>query len=231
MKLVLPLLVPVLLLAQKTGGSDAKWMLTFADEFEKSDLDLSKWSPHDPLGRPNAPRSQEQALEAIEIGDGHLRIIARSGRAAAGTITTFGKFAQMYGRFEIRCNVPTGRGLRPRFRLLPIPLGQLPGIDVFETTGSAPSTVSFANHWGTEQTERSFGDSFAVAGLSTGFHTFAIEWDKDKIVWFVDGKEKFRSLDGVAHQPMFLELDLAAAEAAGLPGSFDIDYIHVYQRN
>jgi hypothetical protein len=40
MKLVLPLLVPVLLLAQKTGGSDAKWMLTFADEFEKSDLYL-----------------------------------------------------------------------------------------------------------------------------------------------------------------------------------------------
>jgi len=210
MKFLLPLLIPVLLLAQKTEDRKPKWILTFADEFNGSDLDFSKWSPHDPLRHALVP-----APDSLEIGDGYLHIVSSSG-----VITTFGTFAQMYGRFEIRCRVPAERGLRPTFRLLPIPLGHLPAIDVFETTDSAPSTVSFANHWGTEQTQRSFGDSFPVPDPSAGFHTFAIEWDRDKVVWFVDGKEKFRSLDGIAHQPMFLEL----------AGSFDVDYIRVYQR-
>ena len=102
-------------------------------------------------------------------------------------------------------------------------------------------TTSFANDWGTEQTRRSFGDSFPAPDLSAGFHTIAIEWDQDKILWSIDGKDKFQSLDGVPRQSMFLALELAVGGGAGslssrtpdastpFPASFDIDYIRVYQ--
>ena len=125
---------------------------------------------------------------------------AKTANTSQASSAPIGTFAQTYGRFEIRCRVPAGRGLRAGFWLLPVPLGPLPEIDVFETAGSPPSKVFFANRWGTEQTERSFGDSFTGPDLSSGFHIIAIEWDRDRITWFVDGKEKFQSVDGVPRQ-------------------------------
>jgi beta-glucanase (GH16 family) len=215
-------------------GNDVKWVETFADDFNGKELDLSRWTPHDPFG------SQTYAPEAVEVNGGQLHMTARGkdGEYTSGIVSTFGLFSQTFGRFEIRCRVPVGRGLRPRFLLLPVPLGRLPEIDVFEVIGNAPSKVYFANRWGTEQTERSFGDSFAGPDLSTGFHTLAVEWDREKIAWFVDGKEKFQSVEGVPRQPMYLLIDLAVGgrlarspdASTTLPASFDIDYIRVFQR-
>ena len=215
------LLASSLLQAQNSSN----WTLTFADEFNGADLDLSRWSPRDPLRRPDYPA---HLTDALRLEGGQLRISSR------GAISTAGTFAQTYGRFEIRCKVPAVRGLRPVFKLLPVPIGPLPEIDVFELTGGAPSNLSFANRWGSEQTERSFGDSIGGPDLSTGFYTIAVEWDPDGIVWYIDGKEKFRSIDGIPHVPMYLFLtmtvDRGAEAASEIPDSFDIDYIHIYRR-
>jgi beta-glucanase (GH16 family) len=220
--LLLFLSLSTLLSAQKEPGN---WALTFDDEFNGGELDLARWVPHDPFLHVRQP-------EAVSLSGGQLRILARrkDSEYTSGIVSTFGLFSQTYGRFEIRCRVPAGQGLLSAFRLMPVPPGPLPAIDVFETTGNAPSKVFFANHWGTEQTERSFGDSFTGPDLSTGFHTLSIEWDRDKITWFIDGKEKFRSTDGIPHQPMYLLIDLAVrGPDATVPSSFDIDYIRVYQ--
>ena len=205
------------------------WVPTFADEFKGKELDLSRWTQHDPFGGVRDRQLQAYIPEAVEVSGGQLHIVTQVAQAAqvaerkdgaytSGVISTFGTFAQTYGRFEIRCRIPAGTGLRPGFMLLPVPLGPLPEIDVFEAIGSAPSRVFFANRWGTEQTERSFGDSFTGPDLSDGFHTLAIEWEREKITWFVDGKEKFQSVDGIPHQPMYLLIDLAVGgRLAGSP--------------
>lgn len=254
------LLISSLLLAQKpapqpqTTDSNANWILTFADEFNGSEPDLSRWVPHDPWGQARDRQLQAWVPDAVSISGGQLHLIATRTTEArpvrydgkereyvSGIVTTFGTFAQMYGRFEIRCRVAPGKGLRSVFSLFPVPLGPLPEIDIFEVAGSAPSSISFANNWGTEQTERSFGDSFPGPDLSTGFHTIAIEWDADKIVWFLDGKETLRSVDGIPRQPLFLLLDLPVGGGPGsaltrtpdqstrFPASFDIDYIRAYK--
>jgi hypothetical protein len=198
------------LAAQKPPAA-ANWVLTFSDEFDGKDLNLARWSPH-------APFSHVPGVLDLSGGQLHLK---------AGVVSTYGVFAQTYGRFEIRCRIPAGRGLRAAFQLMPVPQGDLPRIEVFQSTGNAPSKISFANRWGTEQTERSFFDSFAVPDLSVGLHTIAVEWERDHIMWTVDGKEKFQSADGVPHQQMYLQLDLTAKDA--VPASFDIDYVRVYQ--
>jgi len=185
---------------------------TFADEFEAPQLDLSRWSPHDPFSR---------SSNEFKVSGGQLHIVPGTA------LSTYGIFAQTWGRFELRARMPAAKELRARFRLMPIPLGQLPSIDVFETSGNSPAKILFANRWGTEQTERSFGDSFIVPDLSADFHTIALDWTRERLLWSVDSKEKFRSVDGIPQQPMYLLLDLTGAASASQ--TFDIDYIRVYR--
>ena len=195
--------------AQKPSAQkpDSGLVATFAEEFAGHELDLAHWVPHDPFGSAHTPAKAE-----LSAGQLHL----------TGTISTFGLFSQIYGRFEIRFRLPTEKRSRVRVRLLPERLATQPAINLFETAASS-ARIHFANYWGTEQTERSYGDWFDAPDLSTAFHTIAIDWGRDKIVWSIDGKEKFRSVDGIPQQPMFLEIENEAPAAA-----LDIDFVRVY---
>lgn len=244
---VLSLLVFTSVLSGQNLAKPQPWNLTFSDEFDRQELEFPKWSVSDPWGHARNRESQAWVPSAVQAEGGNARIAARREAArydgqqreyTSGILTTYGSFAQMYGRFEIRCRVPAGKGFDTKFWLLPIPSGEIPAIDVLEAIGSEPSKAHFANRWGDEKTERSYAGAWNTADLSKDFHVFAVEWDKDKIVWFVDGKERFRSVDGVPHQPMYLAASLAVGGTeAGWPDSttpfpafFDIDYVRVYQR-
>ncbi len=233
----------VALSAQNAGP---KWVLTFSDEFNGKELDLSKWAPHDPAGRQRDFEVQAYVQSAITESGGSAHIVADRGEAeydgqnrrfTSGIITSYGSFAQTYGRFEIRCRMPAGKGLEAKFWLLPVPSGDIPSIDVYDAIGSEPTRALFGNLWGDVKTQRSFRGSWAVPDLSADFHTFAIDWDRDSIVWFVDGKQRFRSTDGVPQQPMYLAISLALGSvqakypdsATRFPAVFDIDYVRVYQ--
>jgi beta-glucanase (GH16 family) len=224
----------------------ADWALTFSDEFDR-DLDLSKWTLHDPWGLARPREFQGYAAQAAQVSGGLLHLTAtrdsvrydgQDREFRSGIVSTFGTFSQAFGRFEIRCRIPAGGGLATSFRLFPARLAALPEIDVFGASGNEPTRVHFANHWGTEQTVRSFYDSYPAPDLSATFHTLAVEWDKSKIVWFIDGRETMRSTEGIPQQAMFLLVDLAVggaldkapSERTTFPASFDIDYIRVYRR-
>jgi beta-glucanase (GH16 family) len=225
---------------------DESWVLTFDEEFEGNELSFPRWAPHDPWGHERNREGQAYVPEAIEVKDGVARLVARRARASydgrpreftSGMITTYGSFAQTYGRFEIRCRVAAGQGLESKFWLLPAPSGEVPAIDIVDVVGSEPAKALFGNRWGDERTERSYSGSGAVPDLSGAFHTIAIEWDEKRIIWSVDGKQTFESVSGVPHQAMYLVANLAVGgltarypdPAARFPAEFDIDYIRVYQ--
>jgi len=226
------------------GTRIAGRVLKFDDEFDGDALNYSIWSPHEP-GNPAIAGDQQWTTDAVTVSGGQAHIVARrtnahspQGQFTSGIITTFDTFAQTYGRFEIRFRIPAGRGLEPRFRLLPIPSGEIPSIDVLDVVGSDPSTALFANRWGDEKADRDYTGSHKVADLSTGFHIVAVEWDEEKILWFVDGVERFHSFDGVPHQPMYLAVWLGVNtersgepdETTRFPAVFDIDYIRTFAR-
>ena len=224
---------------QNTGTQLPGWTLLFDDEFDGVTLNYSKWSPHAP-GKLSLSGLQTWTPEAIAISGGQAHIVARRTKTGctSGMITTFGTFARTYGRFEIRFRIPAGRGLEPLFRLLPVPDGEIPSVDVMNAIGSDPATALFANRWGDARADRDYTGAYKVDDLSTGFHIVAIEWDEEKIVWLVDGVERFHSFDGVPHQPMYLAVSLAVGTAkAGepdeqtkFPAVLDIDYIRVFGR-
>ncbi len=213
--------------------------MKFTEEFDGASLDFSKWSPHPPA-RLLLPGVQEWLPEAIQVSGGQAHIVARktAGGYTSGIMTTLGTFAQTYGRFEIRFRMPAGRGLEPLFRLLPVPTGDSPSIDVMNAIGGDPSTALFGNRWSEGHVEREYTSSWKVGDLATGFHIAAVEWDEERIVWSVDGAERFESFEGVPHQPMYLAVSLSVGtEKAGepdgqtkFPASLDIDYIRAFAR-
>lgn len=227
-------------------GQEPEWVVTFSDEFDGKELSFPKWTPRDPFGHERNREGQAYVPQAIEVKDGIARIVARRENATydggrreftSGMMTTYGSFAQTYGRFEIRCRVASGKGLESKFWLMPVPSGEVPSIDVVDVVGSDPNKALFANRWGDERTERSYSGSAAVPDLSDGFHTVSVEWDEKRIVWVVDGKQVFESISGVAHQAMYLAVNLAVGgltakypdASAQFPAEFDVEYIHVYQ--
>jgi beta-glucanase (GH16 family) len=238
-------LLAISVAAQKTP--DAAWVLTFSDDFDGKELSFPRWTPHDPFGRARNREGQAYVPEAVTVGDGLAKIVARRQIArydgaerefTSGIVTTVGSFAQMYGRFEVRCRVAGGPGVESKVWLLPVPAGEVPSVDIVDVVGSEPKRALFRNSWGDEKTERSYNGWAETPDLSAGFHTVGIEWDEKRIVWSVDGKETFTSVSGVPHQPMYLAANLAVGgltakypdSTVAFPREFDIDSVRVYQR-
>ena len=226
----------------------AGWKLTFHDEFDGNALDLQKWNPNDPWGHERNQELQAYVKDAFVVKDGVLRVEAQrregvySGKQrsfTSGMMTTYGKFSQRYGRFEIRCRVPKGKGMWPAFWLLPEPLGWPPEIDVLEILGHEPSKLYMTHHFRDEQKKRgSHGGSWSGPDFSAEFHEFAIEWSPQAIAWFVDGVERFRSEKNIPRGKMYLLVNLAVGgdwpgapdEKTQLPAAFTVDYVRVYEQ-
>jgi beta-glucanase (GH16 family) len=233
----------------ETPASKPGWTLTFEDDFGHGRaLDLTKWNPNDPWGRERNKELQAYVTNAFEVKDGVLRIVARKAEATydgkprkftSGMMTTFGKFAQQYGRFEIRCRVPKGKGLWPAFWLLPDPLGWPPEIDVLETLGHEPNKAYMTHHFRDEKRQRgSDGGSWSGPDFTADFHEFAVEWSPDRIVWFVDGVERFRSSKSIPSGRMYALVNLAVGgnwpgapdDSTVFPAALEVDWVRVYRR-
>ena len=246
------ILFPVLIHADVSGQGATepeRWELTFVDEFDGPKLDYARWVPKDPWGAEKNNELQAYIVKAFHQENGILKIRCEDEPAfydgakrdyRSGMMTTLGKFSQQFGRFEVRCKVPKGKGLWPAFWLLPDPLAWPPEIDVLEVLGHEPDKVYMSNHW--PDLSNPGGKSLAVTGefkgtdFSDGFHTFAVEWEKGKIRWYVDSIERHQSDQEVPEQPMFLLLNLAVggwAEAPDaetrFPADFEIDYVKVWK--
>ncbi len=108
----------------------------------------------------------------------------------SGLITSNSLFGQ--GRFEARIDLPTTQGMWPAFWLNPNqvqwPLGG--EIDILENKGSQPTITSSAFHWQKDPgpccgahlyTTKIYTatDNGQPVNFTTGFHTYAVEWDKN----------------------------------------------------
>ncbi|TCZ65363.1 glycosyl hydrolase family protein [Roseicella aquatilis] len=155
----------------------------------------------------------------------------------SGLITTAKSFAQQYGYFEVRAQLPAGQGFWPAFWLLPANGGWPPEIDIFEVLGNDPTTAyaSFGSKTGggATQTVRMLPD------LSQGFHTFGLDWQADRLRWYVDGNQVAEAATPAdMHQPMYMLLNLAVGDTGSWPGQYDaskptahmlIDHVKAWQ--
>jgi len=151
------------------------------------------------------------------------------------------KFTFQYGYAEIRAKVPRGRGLWPAFWMLPETQKSLPEIDVMEILGHQPSRVHMNYHYlGPGRRPAQDSGDWIGPDFSMDWHTFAMGWQEDAIIWYVDGSERRRytAAKRIAKEPMYLVANLAVGgdwpgrpiSDTGFPSDFEIDYVRVWGR-
>jgi beta-glucanase (GH16 family) len=129
-------------------------------------------------------------------GDGHLivRAIANGTAFTSARLKTQGRFTAQYGRLEARIKLPTGRGIWPAFWMLGSSITtagwpQCGEIDVMENIGSEPSVNHGSVHGPGYSGGRAITARYTLPGggrFADAFHTFAIDWTPDRIVFSVD---------------------------------------------
>lgn len=178
------------------------WQLVFNDEFDGTTLDRTKWITYFPFSSDGSDECEGCRTmgtsntifrdDLVTVGDGmlHLGVRARSGEwygqqkeHEGSTVRSIGDAVFTYGRFEVRCKIPRGAGLWPAFW----GFGGETEIDVFEFCGEQPRLLKGALHrWGKPRFSNS--GKHKAKDLSTDFHTYTVEWERDGISWFLDGQ-------------------------------------------
>jgi len=150
----------------------------------------------------------------------------------SGLITTQTSFEQTYGYFEMRAKLPKGKGLWTALWMLPADLSWPPEIDIVESIGD-PTRAYVTTHTTLNQLP-----SVEARISEPGFHVFAVSWDREHVIWYIDGVEVSRqSTPGDMHKPMFLLANLAVGghwpgspdASTRLPAILAIDYIRAYR--
>lgn len=152
----------------------------------------------------------------------------------SGMLNTHSTFAQTYGYFEMRADMPGEQGAWPAFWLLPEDGSWPPELDVVEMRGQEPNIVHVTAHSNADGTHTM--DSTAVNVPSTdGFHTYGVLWDEDQIVWYFDDVAVAHAdTPDDMHGPMYMLVNLAVGGISGTPAGFEdgaqmqVDYIHAY---
>ena len=114
------------------------------------------------------------------------------GSFTSARLSSQGKVSFMYGRLEARIKMSSGIGTWPAFWMLGTninPLGwpECGEIDIVENKGLQPK-AAYATAHGPGYGGAGIGDIMALgAPLSEAYHTYAIEWKKNSIKWYLDG--------------------------------------------
>ncbi len=157
----------------------------------------------------------------------------------SGQLNTRFHFTQEYGYFEVRAKLPTGQGLWPAFWLVPATGAWPPEIDIFEQLGKDPTTIYQTAHT-VETGKHTYNTLGTQVDNPDQFHTYGLLWDKDSLVWTIDGVETNREATPAdLNQPMYMVLNLAVGgtwpgnpdSTTPWPAQMSIDYVHAYSLN
>lgn len=180
-----------------TFASTPAWQ----DEFDYSGKpDPAKWG-YDLGGHGwgnNELQFYTDSADNAFVRDGVLHIVARresrDGRAYTSTrLISKGKGDFLYGRFEVRAKLPSGRGTWPAIWMLPTDwkYGDWPRsgeIDIMEHVGFDPERVHISVHTqaynhvaGTQRTATRLVD-----GVMEDFHLYSVDWTPESIRGYID---------------------------------------------
>ncbi|MFO8001458.1 MAG: glycoside hydrolase family 16 protein [Marinilabilia sp.] len=237
--------------------------LVWSDEFNYEGLpDETKWN-YDTAGNSDGWGNNELQYytanrEKNAYVDGeHLVITARRESMndfsyTSARLTSKEKGDWLYGRVEVKAKVPGGRGIWPAIWMLPTDweYGEWPEsgeIDIMEHVGYEPDSVHTTVH--TEAFNHNIGTQVGkatyVPDCEEVFYVYAIEWDADKIDFFIDDEKVFtfqNSGKGPDEWPFDKRFHLLLNVAVGgdwgglhgvddsiFPAEMKIDYVRVYQ--
>ena len=183
-----------------------EYVTVFEDNFDGASIDSNRWNVITGDGCPELcgfGNNEEQIYSAdnVSLADGVLRIEGRREADSSFTsakLDTNGKFDFRYGRIEVSAKLPGGQGIWPAIWLYhsdptvygPWPLsGEIDIVEGFNLGVNGNTAVRSTTHYGLPTlpfngTGSAFDDG---TDPTQGFREYAVEWERDKIRFFVDG--------------------------------------------
>ena len=193
------------------------WKLVWSDEFDGEAVDTEKWSFD--VWPARKVNDEDQAYTAretnVRVEDGKLVIEAHKenyegANYTSGRVHSSGKGDYLYGRFEVRAKLPSGKGTWPAIWMLPsdpykyattceegedwqgsqtcnawpnsgeIDIMEHVGYQMGHVHGSVHNEAYYWVKW--EQRK----GRILVDGVDADFHVYAMEWTPERIDIFVD---------------------------------------------
>ncbi|HSV40765.1 MAG TPA: glycoside hydrolase family 16 protein, partial [Nocardioidaceae bacterium] len=250
----------------KDGGGT--WVCTFADEFDGKALDRTKWAvlttPNS--GFTNGGECYVDSPQNISVSGGELQLSLRelkkprrcpglitgpTSRFTAAMVTSTGRFAQAYGRFEIRARFPAYEepGLHSALWLWPqndLKYGARPAsgeIDIAEFYTTYPDRVIPYVHFLEAFPGQSVTNTECFVERPDEFHTYLLEWTPETMTISYDGAPCVTTIwqaQGLGppapfDMPFFVNLTQGLGQAPNdpkgdlpLPATMEVDYVRVW---
>ncbi|MBB4612325.1 glycoside hydrolase family 16 protein [Novosphingobium taihuense] len=196
-------------------------------------------------------------------------VATREKPFTSARLSTQGKASWLYGKVQIRARLPQGQGTWPAIWMLPEDWAyggwaRSGEIDIMEAVnlgqpceaceGGQENRVLGTIHFGGEPPRNRYITEETQLADPTAFHTYEVEWDKDSMVWRVDGKDYARRAPHEWHtlasdkagapfdKPFHLILNLAigghlpegrnakGVDPSGFPKAMAVDWVRVWQK-
>lgn len=241
------------------------YKLVWNDEFNEGselnsadwrhEVQKSGWVNHE---LQNYVNGSADGKRVTEIADGRLYIHCfkgSDGKVYSGRVYAHESEGWKYGIIEARIKLPKGKGTWPAFWMMPCnndygknPWPHCGEIDIMEEVGVDANQVVSTIHCSKYNNSGTAIESAKrlVDTAESDFHVYRLDWDKDRMIFSVDGKEllTYRN-DGTGedawpfNKPFYVILNLAwggdwggykGVDESALPATMEVDYVRVFQK-
>ncbi|MFL6023623.1 MAG: family 16 glycosylhydrolase [Marmoricola sp.] len=244
------------------------WRCTFSDDFDGSTLDPTKWIAQQTSlsGFTAGKDCFVDSPNNVSVADGELSLTVRRESApfycskpgggfvtdvTAASVSTYNRFSQAYGRFEVRAAFPGVKvaGVHAALWLWPTVVTEAwPGsgeIDLAEFYSRYPDRAIPYLHYLTWWYDPNVTNNNCLIDDPSAYHTYVLEWSASTIEIKYDGKTCLRntSWTPVGHwkpypfnSPFMVALTQGlgstgndyAAGSTPLPATTKVDYVRVW---
>jgi beta-glucanase (GH16 family) len=236
------------ILADPPAGAKWKPVPEFTDEFDGKSLDLKRWvhGVHNWRGR-------EPGLfvnENVQVADGKLLITSKAeqhpkmdGNYKDYTTAAVSSVNRVrYGYFEIRAKCAAAH-VSSAFWFSRNAEEHWTEIDVYEITGKGPQSLKMHmdchifKGMGVTKHQQNPVSADLEFDPSADYHTYALEWDVERIRWYCDGKLMRQKPNVYWKFPLHLIMDSEIMEGwfglpnkEDLPTTYTVDYVRAWQK-
>ena len=253
-------------------GDGTSWTCTFSDEFVGTTLDRTKWYPQ-VTATSNVHGGGACFVDDpdnVSVAGGTLRLTVRKESSSftcaapnnpfrtsytTGQVSTFQRFSQTYGRFEVRAKFPhvVTKGLQEAIWLWPddaTKYGAWPlsgEIDIAEVYHQhADRAIPYIHYAPDPWYDPTVTNNYCLVDKVWNFHTYVAEWTEDRIRISFDGEvcvdHEINAASPLAgSQPFDHPFMIAITQALGvgdnafapwttpIPATTEVDYVRVWK--